>query len=59
MNKTFSEKVREARNLLGLTQAELGELIGVSGRAVIAYEAGTSVPHKSRMAKLCTVLGGS
>jgi len=59
MNKTFSEKVREARVLLGLTQAELGELIGVSGRAVIAYEAGTSVPHKNRLSKLCSVLGVS
>ena len=59
MSKSFPEKVREARNLLGLTQAELGELIGVSGRAVIAYEAGTAVPHKSRMAKLCHTLGVS
>ena len=36
--KTFSEKVREARVMLNLTQEELGELIGVSKRAVLAYE---------------------
>lgn len=55
----FAEKVRNARTLLNLTQAELGELIGVSSRAVIAYETGASVPHKSRLKKLADTLGVS
>jgi len=57
--KSFSEKVRQARTLLNLTQAELGELVGISARAVIAYETGASVPHKSRLKKLAEVLGVS
>lgn len=59
MNKTFPEKVRELRSLLGLTQMELGELTGVSDRAVNAYEAGTSFPHKNRLSKLAQALGVS
>lgn len=38
--KSFAEKVRDARIELGLTQPQLGELCGVSGRAVQTYEKG-------------------
>ena len=57
--KGFSDKVREGRKLLNLTQAELGELLGVSARAVISYETGVSVPHKNRITKLAEILGVS
>lgn len=36
--KTFSDKVREARRAIGLTQEQLGEKIGITKRSVIAYE---------------------
>ena len=36
--KSFSEKVRDARVLLNLNQAELGQLVGVSSRTIISYE---------------------
>lgn len=54
--KTFSDKVRESRAALGLTQEELGRLIGVSKRAVLAYETEGVLPRRSVKAKLAEAL---
>lgn len=54
--KTFSEKVREARQLLTLSQEELGRLVGVSARAVVAYETTETKPRASTMRKLAETL---
>ena len=42
----FGEKVRELREAKGLSQVELGRLIGVSYRTVQSYEAGKSYPKQ-------------
>ena len=42
---TFGEKVKKARKELGLTQTELGEMIGVSRRAVTSYETDAALPR--------------
>lgn len=57
--KKFGEKVREARKLRGLNQAELGKLIGVSGRSVVTYETKDILPRKGTLKKLSEVLGVS
>ncbi len=49
--------VREARLRLGLRQAELAEKLGVSTRAVQAWEAWRSVPDGAHLAGLKEVLG--
>ena len=54
--KTFADKVRESRQLLNLTQAELGELIGVSKRAVLAYETAGVRPRRNVKLKLAEAL---
>ncbi len=54
--KTFSEKVREARQTLNLTQEELGALIGVSKRAVLAYETQGVRPRHNVKLKLAEAL---
>jgi len=54
--KSFSEKVRDARCELGLTQAQLGEMCGVSGRAVQTYEKGEKTPRQGTMLKLAKAL---
>jgi len=54
--KQFSEKVREARRLLKLTQAELGNLAGVSKRAVVAYESENVMPRRNVKRKLAEAL---
>jgi len=54
--KQFSEKVREARKLLNLTQEELGKLVGVSKRAVVAYESENVLPRRNVKRKLAEAL---
>jgi transcriptional regulator with XRE-family HTH domain len=54
--KNFSQKVKESRNLLKLSQEELGKLIGVSTRAVVAYETTDTKPRASTMRKLAQTL---
>lgn len=41
MSKTFGERIRELRTQHGLTQAALGDLLGVSGDAIWQIEAKT------------------
>ncbi len=54
--KDFSQKVREARTLLKLNQEELGKLIGVSARAIVAYETTDTRPRASTLRKLAETL---
>ncbi len=54
--KIFSDKVREARLLCKLTQEELGALIGVSTRAVLAYETQGVRPRHNVKVKLAEAL---
>lgn len=54
--KQFSEKVREARRLLNLTQEELGKLVGISKRAIVAYETGRAQPRHNVKLKLAETL---
>ncbi len=42
--KIFGEKLRNHRKLLGMTQEEVGECIGVSAQAVSKWEAGDCLP---------------
>ena len=41
----FGEKVKKLRKDMKLSQGELAKKIGVSGRSVASYEAGTSYPR--------------
>lgn len=52
----FSEKIIKARGMLGLTQQELGDSIGVSKRTIASYESEGAIPRKSTLAKLGRVL---
>ena len=42
---TFGEKVKTARKALGLTQEELGKLIGVTRRTITSDEADAFPPR--------------
>lgn len=53
---TFSEKIRSSREMLEISQTELAELVGVSRRTIVAYEAGEATARKSTIAKLAKVL---
>ena len=54
--KTFSEKVYEARKLMGFSRKVLGQLIGVSERSIYAYEKCTVRPRPSVIRKLADAL---
>ena len=43
--KTFSEKIKEAREEFKLNQQQLGELVGVSKRSIAAYETTDTKPR--------------
>ncbi len=54
--KNFSDKLREARTALKLSQQRLAELVGVSVRSVIKYEVEGTKPRKAVMARLAEAL---
>lgn len=54
--KSFADKVKDARAELGLSQIQLGEMVGVSNRAIVSYESGEKKPRQSTMLKLAKAL---
>lgn len=52
----IGRRIKEAREKLGLTQNELGELIGITGSAITNYEKETSHPKEPIMYKLIDTL---
>ncbi len=54
--KQFKDKVRESREVLELSQAELAAKIGVSQRSIVAYETGRAHPRGTNARKLARVL---
>lgn len=47
--------LREYRESIGLTQSELGKLVGVNARTISAYELGTRKPSTKVAVKLLKV----
>ena len=56
MIMTFSDKVKRAREVAGLTQDELAQAIGVSRRTITAYESEGAVARRSTTEKLAYAL---
>jgi transcriptional regulator with XRE-family HTH domain len=54
--KTFSEKVRDARAELGISQSALAEKVGVSLRTILSYETTDSRPRAGPLIKLAKAL---
>lgn len=52
----IGRRIKEARENLGLTQKELGDLLGVTGSAVTNYENETSHPKEPIMYKMFDAL---
>ena len=57
--KTFANKVKDARNELNISQAQLAESAGVSVRAIQTYEQGTKKPRQGVLLKLAKALNVS
>lgn len=53
----IGQKIKEARNLKGLTQSELGNMVGVQKSAIAKYESGRVVNIKrSTLQKIASAL---
>jgi transcriptional regulator with XRE-family HTH domain len=57
--KSFAEKVKEARENLDISQAELAEKVGVSQRSITAYENENTIPRGQTIRKLARALNVS
>ena len=53
---TFSDKIKRAREMAQLTQMELAQQVGISQRAVAAYETDGAVARRTTMMKLAKAL---
>ena len=56
---TFADKIKRARGALGMTQQELADAVGITKRAVAAYETEGVKAHKKTVEKLAAVLNVS
>lgn len=54
--KAYASKVKEAREVAGMSQRELAEIVGISQRAITAYETGVSLPRGTTARKLAKAL---
>ena len=52
----LKDRIAAVRKAAGLTQEQLGELVGVTRQAVSKWEAGQTVPDALTVAKLCEAL---
>ena len=57
--KSFSSKVKEAREILGLSQGVLAKKVDVSQRSITAYETGAAKPRGVTARKLAKALNVS
>lgn len=55
--KFNSKKLREAREILSLTQESLALKMGISRQAYNAWETGATTPKISSLIKVCGILG--
>lgn len=56
-NMEFANRIIELRKQRGLSQKELGDMLGVSNKAVSKWENGESMPKTTTMVKLAELLG--
>ena len=55
--QTIGSLIRDRRKLLGLTQAQLGEAVGLTRQAIIAYERGGADPSGQTIMSIAAALG--
>lgn len=52
----LGENIRKARLKIGLTQAQLGKMLGKSDNVITNWEKGTNRPDADMIEKLCNIL---
>lgn len=56
INMTFSDKIKRAREVAGLTQNELAQAAGVSQRTIASYESGGAIARRTTTERLAKAL---
>lgn len=56
-NKYIAEKIKCTREQLGLTQEELGKLIGISKQSISSWEKGRNLPDILNIDKIANLSG--
>lgn len=56
MDISFGDRLRIAREQIGLNQSELAKHIGVQAAAISKYEKGNTLPNVETLAKICNFL---
>lgn len=56
MPDTLGENIKRAREAVGLTQEQLGHLIGVTGVTIMRYEKGLREPRRDTLRKIADAL---
>lgn len=54
---TIGEKIRKYRTFKGLTQAELGKMVGLSGDRIRQYESDVRTPKEGKLFEIADALG--
>ena len=57
MSAEIGQRLRDARNAVGLSQSELGEQIGVTFQQIQKYEKGSNRVSVPKLIQICKVLG--
>lgn len=57
MSKELGENIKKAREAAGLTQEQLGAMVGITGVAIMRYEKGLREPKLAMVDKLAGALG--
>ena len=55
--ENICDLISQKRKELGLTQSDLGSMLGISGKAVSKWERGLSKPGDEHLARLVDILG--
>ncbi|MGN0577864.1 MAG: helix-turn-helix domain-containing protein [Ruminiclostridium sp.] len=53
----FNEKLMELRRSKGLSQEQLGEMLGVTRQTVSKWELGSTTPEMEKLAAICDIFG--
>lgn len=56
MNKNFKRTIKSAKRKLGISQAELADMLDVSPSSIGMYEQGRRTPNYDMLKKLCDTL---
>ena len=57
MSINYGENIKRQRTISGLSQAELGEKIGLKHGAISSWENNRTQPNMGQIEQMCVVLG--